>query len=365
MSSGTKVRERVRDGTIQIDETVLFQRLIVPMDRTGDLSAFFEYELTPTPTFIFKDGYLPRANKSDLSRALTKNSTKLSEASTQTSYVVDGGALLHRVYWNVPATYAEILMQYTSYLDNKYGKGCLIVFDGYKSVTKDEERQRRSVQGSLEVAFQLQNEVQCKQLEFPANSNNKERFIPSLALVLPEHGHQVTICPGDADLTIVETALKIANDGSYATVVADDIDIFVIFLSKWRNEMADISVRHETKKSVKKSLQIIGIEATVSLLPKFVVDNLLFIHAWSECDIVSAAYSHGKTKLLKVFERNPEPIAESCDTFNHPLSTQEEVARAGIELFLYLCGKHYRFLIIVNFKIEHDSLKCHFEKKYI
>ena len=141
MSSGTKVRERVRDGTIQIDKTVLFQRLIVPMDRTGDLSAFFEYELTPTPTFLFRDGYLPRANKSDLSRALTKNSTKLSEASTKTSYVVDGGALLHRVYWNVPATYAEILMQYTSYLDKKYGKGCLIVFDGCKSATKDEERQ--------------------------------------------------------------------------------------------------------------------------------------------------------------------------------------------------------------------------------
>ena len=136
MSSGTKVRERVRDGTIQIDETVLFQGLIVPMDRTGYLSAFFEYVLTPTPTFLFKDGYLPRANKSDLSRALTKNSTKLSEASTKTSYVVDGGALLHRVYWNVPAT-----LQYTSYLDKKYGKGCLIVFDGCKSATKDEERQ--------------------------------------------------------------------------------------------------------------------------------------------------------------------------------------------------------------------------------
>ena len=39
------------------------------------------------------------------------------------------------------------------------------------------------------------------------------------------HGDQVTICPVDADLTIVETALKIANDGSHATVVADDTDI--------------------------------------------------------------------------------------------------------------------------------------------
>ena len=109
MSSGIKVREKVRDGTIQINETVLFQRLIVLMERTDDLSAFFEHELTPTPTSFFKDGYLRKANKSDLASALTKNSTKLSEAST--SYVVDGGALFRQVYWNVPTTSAEILMQ--------------------------------------------------------------------------------------------------------------------------------------------------------------------------------------------------------------------------------------------------------------
>ena len=48
------------------------------------------------------------------------------------------------------------------------------------------------------------------------------RFISSLAPVLQEHGHQVRICTGDVDLTIIETALKIANHGSHATVVAYD-----------------------------------------------------------------------------------------------------------------------------------------------
>ena len=61
--------------------------------------------------------------------------------------------------------------------------------------------------------------------------------------------------------------------------------------------------------------------------------------------IVSATYSYGNTKLLKAFERNPEPIAEICDILNHSLSTQEEVARAGIELFLYLYGKITDFLL--------------------
>ena len=34
------------------------------------------------------------------------------------------------------------------------------------------------------------------------------QFIPSLALALHEHGHYVTLYPGDGNLTIVETALK-------------------------------------------------------------------------------------------------------------------------------------------------------------
>ena len=163
----------------------------------------------------------------------------------------------------------------------------------------------------------------------------------------------MTICPGDADLTIAETDLKIANDGSHETVVADDIIILFMLLSKWRHELADMSIRHEAKRSIKKSLQTISIKKTVPLLPKVVVDNLLFIHAWSRCDVLSATYSHGKTKLLK------EPIAKICDIFNHPLSTQEEVARVDIELFLHLYDKYYTFLIIVNFNIEHEGLNCH------
>ena len=107
----------------------------------------------------------------------------------------------------------------------------------------------------------MQNEVQCKQSEFLAHSNNKERFIPSLALVLP----LCSICSEGADLTIIETALKTGNDGSHATVV---VDILAVLLSKWRYELPDILVRHEAKRSIKKNLQIISIKETVSLLPQ-------------------------------------------------------------------------------------------------
>ena len=56
-----------------------------------------------------------------------------------------------------------------------------------------------------------------------SSQQQEQRAIRSEAgACAPKNGHQVTILPGDADLNIVETALKIANDGLHATVVTDD-----------------------------------------------------------------------------------------------------------------------------------------------
>ena len=68
---------------------------------------------------------------------------------------------------------------------------------------------------------------------------------------------------------------------------------------------------------------------------------------------ISSAW--GKEKHKEVFKSSISK--RRTDILNHPLSTKEEVARAGIELFLHLYGMHYRFLM-VNFKTEHESLKC-------
>ena len=56
-----------------------------------------------------------------------------------------------------------------------------------------------------------------------SSQQQEQRAIRSEAgACAPKKGHQVTILPGDADLNIVETALKIATDGLHATVVTDD-----------------------------------------------------------------------------------------------------------------------------------------------
>ena len=60
--------------------------------------------------------------------------------------------------------------------------------------------------------------------------------------------------------------LKMGN--TQLTVVADDTDILVMLLNMWSPFMADIVLRHEARKSIKKDLELISIEETASVLPE-------------------------------------------------------------------------------------------------
>ena len=88
---------------------------------------------------------------------------------TDNIFVIDGGALLHRVILKKKGSYAEILKQYQSYLESKYGK-CVIVFDGYLSgpSTKDHEHQRRKKgnKGCASITIDVNLQVQGNQDNF-------------------------------------------------------------------------------------------------------------------------------------------------------------------------------------------------------
>ena len=57
---------KVNGDTIHADPNVLFQRLIMLIDRSEDLTDCFDYELTPEPTSLFKDGLMRKPNKAQL-----------------------------------------------------------------------------------------------------------------------------------------------------------------------------------------------------------------------------------------------------------------------------------------------------------
>ena len=76
-------------------------------------------------------------------------------------YVVDGGALLHRVRWSKGMKFSVIAETYVKYLRRNYHKNTTIVFDGYNDKsTKDHEHVRRSsVPQSSNVSISADNHV--------------------------------------------------------------------------------------------------------------------------------------------------------------------------------------------------------------
>jgi len=79
---------------LNIDPTMLFNRLLVIMQRSSDLEKYFAYELSSLPTSIFKDNCMRKTDKSQLVKELYKD-IESSEVPSSSVYVVDGGYLLH------------------------------------------------------------------------------------------------------------------------------------------------------------------------------------------------------------------------------------------------------------------------------
>ena len=106
----TKTTVKIGEKEIQIDNQLLFQRLVVAGERTGALENLFTFELCSFPAALFDQPLILRAaNKPLLADALwtTLANAQISHPvpAIDTNYVLDGGALLHRIAWPYASTY--------------------------------------------------------------------------------------------------------------------------------------------------------------------------------------------------------------------------------------------------------------------
>ena len=118
---------KIEGDTVHVDPTILFSRLLIQVERSEDMKAYFSYELTQIPSSLFKDR-MRKANKALLTAILTKEVTSV-EDTPGCAYVHDGGALLHHVCWKAGSTYGDIVCQYSSYINQKYGFALLSLMD--------------------------------------------------------------------------------------------------------------------------------------------------------------------------------------------------------------------------------------------
>ena len=76
---------------------------------------------------------------------------------------------------------------------------------------------------------------------FLSNNDSKVGLSKFLSLHLQEEGISIINSPGDANSTIVETALEIAQKNlGPVTVVSDDTDIVVMLVYHWQENMSEV-----------------------------------------------------------------------------------------------------------------------------
>ena len=148
---------------------------------------------------------------------------------------------------------------------------------------------------------------------------------------LETNGHVVKQAQADADTLIASTALNYAKNQQTVEVIANDMDILVLLLYHWKLHMANIYIHKViggTKRKLVGPSTIYSLKDVSLKVDPIIRKNILFIHAWSECDTTSSTFGHSQTNLIKAVA-NDRSIQAIADKF-YSADTQDTVGTLGI-----------------------------------
>ncbi|GBN93115.1 hypothetical protein AVEN_72878-1 [Araneus ventricosus] len=175
---------KVHDEKVPIDPVLLFQRMSITKSFEDELETFFRYGLVPYPLSLFDAIGMRKTQKSAIYDCFQCVNVEIHN--TNTTYIVDGGYLLHRVVWVREEIFDAIFVKYVHYVHGNFVHNVIIVFDGYSDYTKNikvaEQRRRTTkISSSFDVLFDRFMTVPTNQQQFLANTHNKFRFISMLS----------------------------------------------------------------------------------------------------------------------------------------------------------------------------------------
>ena len=175
---GSRSTGKIKGEHVNIDPQLLFPRLLTVRERCDDVTSLFLYELCTYPAALFESSSLPlKPNKAVLADYLWKSMKEgQRNPSGDVQYVLDGGALLHRVPWPRRSTYESVSHLYVRYVTQKYGAAA-IVFDRYNDdpTTKDATHLRRTGDCvGVTVRFASRMVIKSKKGEFLNNKANQQ-----------------------------------------------------------------------------------------------------------------------------------------------------------------------------------------------
>lgn len=318
---------------VSIDPLLLFQRLVMVSTQKESLRQAFCHELCSYPPALFESrNVLLPANKPVLANAIwavvgdVSDDQKKNIKTGQLKYVLDGGALLHKIPWDIGKSYRTICQSYISYVE-KYGNP-VIVFDGYQSgpTPKDcTQTRRKGTKQSVSVQFNEDMPLQIKKDDFLSNKENKQRFIHLLGHHLEKSGFDVLHAKGDADVLIVKTALEVARN-SETVLVGSDTDLIVLLIHYTTGCHNRVYFMPPAKSDSPD--RYLDIKKAQSVLGDKVCSNILFLHAVLGCDTTSRLFGHGKALALTLVKTS-KPFAMAAEMFSQLGASKDDIIQAG------------------------------------
>ena len=204
VTMGSKNGVKVDGEIVQFEPHILFQKLAVAAERTDNIDpeTIFKHELTTIPKALAETPeLLHEAQKSTLAdtiwSAVNQNTVSIPD---DVRFVLDGGALLHRIPWSQGATYESILETYSKYAATNCGEA-VVVYDGYKEFTTKDMTHKCCLKGKkgVSITFSLDMILTVTKEVFLSDSKNKQQFIDFLGTILTNQGCQVFYDKADAD----------------------------------------------------------------------------------------------------------------------------------------------------------------------
>ena len=331
------------DGDIvHVDPQLLFQRLTAAAQRSAeDIPQVFTYELCSVPSSLFDTaGFIREPQKPALADAIwgLGDCSCAEPFGNDIQFVLDGGSLLQRIPWSKGTTFSTICNTYVNYVTGKYNDA-VIVFDGYRSgpTTKDTAHLRRTkgITGA-KVYFTQNTPFKTKKEQFLANSENKQDFIFMLSRCLEENGCNTIHAEADADVLIVQTAVKCAENRDVA-LIGEDTDLLVLLCYHANLQNNRIFFKSEPKQKLSsKCLRVWDIKKTKELLGPNTCHLLPFIHAFTGCDTTSRIYGISKGAALKKLTADQQ-LKLHAETFLKE-STKCDIVAAGEGALVSLYG---------------------------
>ena len=287
--------------------------------------------MTPFPLSLFcrKDDKMNKANKAVFSNVNLKALTIPIDLSDQSccTLVIDGGWLLYMVKWEQGQTWQEISNSYLTHVQflGRRSQKITVVFDGYSRSPKDHDHIRRTKNSCCDLQVQPDMIHLTPKAKFMDNTHNKSQLIQLLSSTFRKCAINVEQCDNDADTSIVRQALAAAVGGS-VEVRAEDTDVLVMLVH--HTSITNHPIFLTTSRGS------YDVKKIRDALPERKRKYLLFCHAFSGCDTVSAIAGHGKTTL---FDRLcAGKVDEHMEVFLEIETNKDTVISAGVEIFKYI-----------------------------